>query len=62
MQHGLGLRQGALADLNAQQQLALGIDRRPDPVRGPRETFEGLGFPDLAVSHRPDDEALLRAA
>jgi hypothetical protein len=55
MQHGLGHRQGAFPSLDAQQQLALGIDCGPHPVGGPREPLDRLVFTDGAVSHRPED-------
>jgi len=40
--------------LNTQEQFALWIDRGPDPVGGPRETLNGLGFTDVAVAHRTE--------
>jgi hypothetical protein len=55
MKHGLGHRQGALAHLHAQEQLALGIDRRPDPVGGTREPLDGLGCTHITLSHRAYD-------
>src|SRR5215510_13179957 len=44
-------RQGALADLEGQQQLGDRIDRRPHPVRGTREARDGLTLADLARLH-----------
>ena len=54
MEHSLGHRQGALTDLDAQQQFALGIDRRPHPARRTRELLNGLGFTHCAISHRTE--------
>jgi hypothetical protein len=54
MQHGVGHSQRALSDLYVQAQLALPVDRGPDPVGRTRETLNGLGFTDLAVSRRTE--------
>src|SRR5207244_9885167 len=54
MKDGLRHRQGALADLDVQQQLGLGLDRRPDPVGRPRKPLDRLGCPDVAVSYRTE--------
>src|SRR5215470_18827842 len=54
MQHGLCHRQRALTHLHTQQQLTLGIDRRPHPVRGPRETLNRLAFTQITVSDRTE--------
>jgi hypothetical protein len=51
MDHALGHRQGALASLHAQEQLALGIGRRPGSAGGPRELLDRLGCTDVAGSH-----------
>ena len=55
MQHGLRHRQGAVTDLDAQQQFGLGINRGPDPVGRTREPLDGLGFAHVTVSHRTED-------
>ena len=54
MQHGLCHRQRALTHLPTQQQLTVGIDRRPPPVRGPRETLHRLAFTQITVSDRTE--------
>lgn len=51
MEHGWGHRQSALTDLDAQQQLALGIDRGPHPARRTRELLNRLGFTHVTVLH-----------
>jgi len=55
MQYGLGHRQCAFTHLDAQEQLALGIERRPDPVGGTREPLDRLGYTHIALSHRAND-------
>src|SRR5262249_1963738 len=52
--HGLGHRQGALTDIERQQQLALRVHRHPDPLGRPLQAFHGLGRADLAVLHRAE--------
>src|SRR5262245_45494855 len=52
MQYGLRHCQRAVTDLDAQQQFGLRIDRGPDPVGGPGEPLDRLGFTDVTVSHR----------
>jgi hypothetical protein len=54
MEDGLSHRQGALADLDVQQQLGLGLDRRPHPVGRPRKPLDRLGLTDVAVSYRTE--------
>ena len=54
MQQGLCHRQRALTHLHTQQQLTLGIDRRPHPVRGARETLNRLAFTQITVSDRTE--------
>jgi len=44
-------RQSALADIDHQQQLALRVDRRPDPLRRARQTVDRLVFAHLPVLH-----------
>ena len=52
--HALGHRQGALADIERQQHLALRGHRHPDPLGRPLQAFNGLGRADFAVLHRPE--------
>jgi hypothetical protein len=48
MHHTLGHRQGARADIDGQQQFALGIDGRPHPVASMLKPLQGVLFADLA--------------
>ena len=48
MHDALGHRQGAAADIDHHQQLALGVHRRPHPVRRALQTLDGLVVADLA--------------
>jgi hypothetical protein len=48
MHHTLRHRQGARADIDGQQQFALGIDGRPHPVASLLKPLDGVLFADLA--------------
>jgi hypothetical protein len=54
MQHGLRHGQRAFPHLDAQQQFALRVNRRPHPVGGTREPRNRLGFPSIPVSGRTE--------
>jgi hypothetical protein len=55
MEYGLSHGQCVFTHLDAQEQFGLGIDRRPHPVGGPRETLDRLGCTDIALSHCTED-------
>ena len=50
----MGHRQGAIADVDRQQQLALGVHRDPDPLGRTLQALDGLGLADLAVLDRAE--------
>jgi hypothetical protein len=54
MDHALGHRQGAIPDVNGQQQFTLGVHRHPHPVRAPLQTLDGLRLADLTVLDRTE--------
>ena len=47
----LGHRQGALADIERQQQLALRVHRHPDPLGRPLQAFNGLSRIHVTISY-----------
>jgi hypothetical protein len=52
--HALGHRQGAIADLDREEQFALGVHRDPHPLGGTGQALDGLGLRDLAILDRTE--------
>src|SRR5215510_8911203 len=52
--HTLRHSQGAVADVDGQQQLALGVHRDPDPPGRPLQAFDGVGRADVASLDRAE--------
>jgi len=52
--HALRHRKGTVADVDGQQQLALGVHRHPDPLGRPLQALDGLGLADRAVLDRTE--------
>jgi hypothetical protein len=50
--HALGQRQRAIADVDRQHHLALRVHGHPDPLGRPLQTLDGLSLTDLAVLDR----------
>jgi hypothetical protein len=59
MNHTLGHRQGAIPDVERQQQFTLGIHRYPDPLGRPLQTLDGLGLAHLTVLDRAEQRKQL---
>ena len=59
MHDALRHRQGAAADIDDHQHLALGVHGRPHPLRGAREAREGFVFADCAVLESPEHDVQL---
>jgi hypothetical protein len=56
MDHTLRHRQGALAHVYRQQQLALGVHGRPHPLRGARQACDGFVLADCAFLECPEHD------
>ena len=54
MDHTLRHRQGAMPDVNGQQQFTLGVHRDPDPLGHTLQPRDGLRLTDLAVLDRAE--------
>jgi hypothetical protein len=54
MDHALGQGQGAIPDVNGQQQFTLGVHRHPHPVRKPLQALDGLSLADLTGLDRAE--------
>ena len=54
MDHALGHGQRALAHVDRQHQLALGVQGHPDPLGRPLQALDGLSLADLAVLDRAE--------
>jgi hypothetical protein len=54
MDHALGRVQGVIADLEREEQLALGVHRHPDPLGRPFQALDGFGRPDFMVLDRAE--------
>jgi hypothetical protein len=52
--HALRHGQGAIPDVDRQQQLALGVHRHPDPLGHTLQALDGLGLADLPVFDRAE--------
>jgi hypothetical protein len=59
MDHALGHGQRAIADVNRQQHLALGVHRDPDPLGRPLQALDRVGFADRAVLDRTEESKQL---
>jgi len=49
MDHALGNRQGAIPDVDRQQQFTLGVHRRPHPLGRTLQALDGLSLADRAI-------------
>jgi hypothetical protein len=52
--HALGHRQGAIPDVDRQQQFALRVQGHPDPLRRPLQTLERLRLTDRTILDRAE--------
>ena len=52
--HALGHRQGAIPDVDRQQQFTLGVHRDPDPTGRTLQALESLSLADLPVLDRAE--------